>query len=621
MIERAYYRVKFNTDTFVYVAQSNISLPNKIEEFTDDVIYSTNIGATIDTTEKWTLADGSIVENISCKRKIPIIAGEGVIVDADSTDKYIQISIDKDVLDTKYDKTGGTIGGNVIITGDLTVNGTQHINNTENLNVENAMIYSNAKGATLATNGGIGIKKNATDVYGIVYDPTSDSVKLGLGKSDGNGNFTFNKDEGEPVAIRDDSSKFTNDHFAKWDATNKKFVDSGYLADDFVKTIAVAEGQTIAYVASHDTPNDGISVSLTKTGYSIPRRYAKGQIEVGDPEGDSDAVSKKYAENNFVKAINVTSDADIYLYAAISESPNGKIRLDSNALPHTVPQRYTNGRLAVGDPIADADAVHKKYVEDNFVKAINVTENTYVYAASSEGPNSRLRVSTVADSGTVAQRDANGNITINTPQGDSDAVPKKYAEDNFIPLKQITGGAFIVPQIGYNKEIYWLGSDINLTGSSLAQRTPESRLRATDPVDQYDLVNLQYFNANALTAGNVKTLFGNQSIIGSGNIDLYFHSIQIGGYIGLTQNGVTIRFNIISSNNLNCNSLTDLDTILGTSIRLSVSGFSIQSGVYTGIWGISGTKISSANVGRIDGSFFKIADIQGITITDTVTTV
>lgn len=235
MIERAYYRVKFNTDTFVYVAQSNISLPNKIEEFTDDVIYSTDIGATIDTTEKWTLADGSIVENIGCKRKIPIIAGDGVIVDADSTNKYVQISIDKDVLDTKYDKAGGTIGGDVIITGDLTVNGTQHINNTENLAVKNAMIYSNSDGATLATNGGIGIKKNATDIYGIVYDPTSDSVKLGLGKSDGNGNFTFNKDEGDPVAIRDDSSKFTNDHLAKWDATNKKFVDSGYLPENFAK--------------------------------------------------------------------------------------------------------------------------------------------------------------------------------------------------------------------------------------------------------------------------------------------------------------------------------------------------------------------------------------------------
>ena len=146
-------------------------------------------------------------------------------------------------LDTKYDKAGGTIGGNVVITGDLTVNGTQHINNTENLNVENAMIYSNANGATLATNGGIGIKKNATDVYGIVYDPTSDSVKLGIGKSDANGRFTFNANEGQPVAIRDDSAQLTNNHIIKWDSTNHKLVDSGKSVDDFVN---LTDNQTIS---------------------------------------------------------------------------------------------------------------------------------------------------------------------------------------------------------------------------------------------------------------------------------------------------------------------------------------------------------------------------------------
>ena len=134
-------------------------------------------------------------------------------------------------LDTKYDKTGGTISGNVAITGDLTVNGTEHINNVENLNVKNAMIYSNADGATLAQNGGIGIKTNTSDVYGIVYDPTSDSVKLGLGKSDTNGKFTFNTGEGQPVAIRDDSSKLTNGHLVQWDGTNHKLVDGGAKPD------------------------------------------------------------------------------------------------------------------------------------------------------------------------------------------------------------------------------------------------------------------------------------------------------------------------------------------------------------------------------------------------------
>lgn len=165
--------------------------------------------------------------------------------------------------EAKYDKTGGTIGGNVIITGDLTVNGTQHINNTENLNVENAMIYSNAKGATLATNGGIGIKKNATDVYGMVYDPVSDSVKLGLGKSDANGVFTFNANEGQLVAIRDDSSKFVNENLVKWDATNYKFVDAGTKISDL---LTKADGAN--YVKSTVTIADS-SASIDNTGRYI----------------------------------------------------------------------------------------------------------------------------------------------------------------------------------------------------------------------------------------------------------------------------------------------------------------------------------------------------------------
>jgi len=167
--------------------------------------------------------------------------------DADGRSQVADGASGKDIvnysqLDKKYDKAGGTIGGNVVITGDLTVNGTEHINNTENLAVENAMIYSNAKGATLAQLGGIGIKTNATDIYGIVYDPVADSVKLGLGKSDANGKFTFNANEGEPVAVRDDSSKLTNDHIIKWDSVNHKLVDSGKTIDDFVN---LTDEQTI----------------------------------------------------------------------------------------------------------------------------------------------------------------------------------------------------------------------------------------------------------------------------------------------------------------------------------------------------------------------------------------
>ena len=200
-------------------------------------------------------------------------------------------------LDTKYDKTGGIISGNAIITGDLTVNGTQHINNTENLNVENAMIYSNAKGATLATNGGVGIKKNATDVYGIVYDPTSDSVKLGLGKSDTNGVFTFNANEGQPVAIRDDSVKLVNDNLVKWDGINHKLVDVGKNVDNLIDKLP-ASLRNQAYVRNANGEDSGLAYTYTDEGNTLVVRNASGQLQVSTPSQDNDAANKRFVEDN-----------------------------------------------------------------------------------------------------------------------------------------------------------------------------------------------------------------------------------------------------------------------------------------------------------------------------------
>ena len=56
-----------------------------------------------------------------------------------------------------------------------------------------------------------------------------------------------------------------------------------------------------------------------------------------------------------------------------------------------------------------------------------------------------------------------------------------------------------------------------------------------------------------ISEDNVKTLFGNQSIVGTGNIDLYRHEIIVNGlYHGI----------IYSSNNLKIDSLQDLTTVV-----------------------------------------------------------
>ena len=60
---------------------------------------------------------------------------------------------------------------------------------------------------------------------------------------------------------------------------------------------------------------------------------------------------------------------------------------------------------------------------------------------------------------------------------------------------------------------------------------------------------------HGLTDNNTKTLFGNQSIYGSGNIDLYRHQLQF-------KDGNSLYFaEIISSSNLKIDSLQDLTTL------------------------------------------------------------
>lgn len=75
-----------------------------------------------------------------------------------------------------------------------------------------------------------------------------------------------------------------------------------------------------------------------------------------------------------------------------------------------------------------------------------------------------------------------------------------------------------------------------------------------------------------------KTLFGNQSITGSGNIDLYRHNIMIDVTGGSGEPTVKMLLTLLSSNNVGIDSMTDFNTMLtskfpeGSAILNSCSG-------------------------------------------------
>lgn len=119
------------------------------------------------------------------------------------------------------------------------------------------------------------------------------------------------------------------------------------------------------------------------------------------------------------------------------------------------------------------------------------------------------------------------------------------------------------------------------------------------------------------TFDSFKTLFGNQSIVGTGNIDLYHH------YIVVTITGVQypLHIDFYSSNSLKCDSLTDLKTMFGNTFERALYGAASagSTGTFVGNFlsnlGADGIIVGSSSVSP------KHYEWSAITITDTVTTI
>lgn len=104
-------------------------------------------------------------------------------------------------------------------------------------------------------------------------------------------------------------------------------------------------------------------------------------------------------------------------------------------------------------------------------------------------------------------------------------------------------------------------------------------------------------DANILTDKNTKTLFGNKSLYGSGNIDLYMHNLS------LTINGTSYYAVIYSSNNLVIDSVQDLTTVtkghgqlLAIGSNKSVAIIAYQGSVWFNVLGEEGQDNNVTNV-------------------------
>lgn len=571
-------------------------------------------------------------------------------------------------LDKKIDKAGGTFSGNVAIQGDLTVSGTTTTESETQLAVKENVIVTNADKANLQTLlSGLAINKNSTATYGIMYDPADDTVKFGEGTLDANRKFVFKAGEGHPLAIRADSSQFTDAVLVKWNATTKAFEPAGGTWQDLLNKIEITDidltlgDETVLY----DTTN-GIQLSATGkitrkdgtseqpqvdldipivpgNGINIDKVANKEQVAV---KVDTDVVAVKsdltlYAKtsdlNSYVKTttLNTTladyaKTTDLAAYAktvdvveksqvgaasgVASLGTDGKVPAaqlptidnyskfseidlqNSNVVPtYSATKGVTvtsTGSMKHANNVVDTPT-NTMVVPITAGKNMSATEsgNHVVFAANDQvgvgatlpagSDSEKIFINTAENTARVYYND-NGTWKVVDVQGggsgsiDADTLNGLLSAGDGISIGKTTAGDKVEVKIN---------PEANIVGATF-----EARDNPTSPVEytrlRYSGV-FEYHNPmfdytfslpvtgdsgiyQLLASNYVKTLFGNQSIVGSGNIDLYRHNII---FTSTNQDLlVKIRFIVISSKNIKVDSLTDLKTLLGNTFTYPVNG-------------------------------------------------
>lgn len=337
---------------------------------------------------------------------------------------------------------------------------------------------------------------------------------------------------------------------------------------------------------TYDT-TDGIHINSTgRFTYSSGNKDATVDLAIPIIAGDNITIDKAAdSEKVTISATGLVKDLT-GTYAAFIKDGNGNNSLKTYKTAPTeyaLPMYNDGGRIQTNNPIDPLDAVNRQYFEAN---------------------GAMQRITYFSDNKTISPTelallkpgfyviDSNYTITNGT-----ESLPKNY----YTMIKQGYTGA-----VPYNDSTYLFQS---YGGKVYAY----SQYGASGEENKSSFLHLA-------STSDFKTLFGNQSVLGTGNIDLYKHHITLTG----TESGDFVHtelwFNFYSSNNLAASSLTDLKTLLGETFREPVYG-KIKQGTHSGMPNyISETQVMYMNI--IGGALGNVSiPYSDLTITDTVTAI
>lgn len=266
---------------------------------------------------------------------------------------------------TKVINKGGTIEGSVVITGDLTVRGKTTTKDIENVSIKNNLITLAEDNATaLTTPAGIKVPKyNGTETGALVFDANGVAYVGDVVLKD-DGNIDVAASDLQPLATR---GALVDGNLVSWNSASLTLIDSGKKVGDFIPKSAFTGAWQVILSAGSTSELTTRQVSGVPANHAIPEFDSVGRLEVNNPDGTAQAkesdkyvVNVGYTKDNFV-AKNTTIPKAIYAVDSAQKPVN--LPFTQNATANTMAQRYTGGRLRVGEPVENSDATTITYVK------------------------------------------------------------------------------------------------------------------------------------------------------------------------------------------------------------------------------------------------------------------
>ena len=190
----------------------------------------------------------------------------------------------------------------VIIGGNLTIQGTSYTESAEQLLTKGALTVTNADNQALNTTlMGSVIRTGKTNAsgdyidYAIIYDPISETIRLGVGTYNTESNtFAFNPGEGKPLATRD-LTEDDDGYLIMWDANNHCLVKSTIKDEDGVITLGdlIVENEADIYTI-HTNALDA-SEEILLQGQSVATQPDLEQLSE-DIQADLGELSQSFQE-------------------------------------------------------------------------------------------------------------------------------------------------------------------------------------------------------------------------------------------------------------------------------------------------------------------------------------